>query len=171
MDECMEWAFECRKVFPTLDKFSIEAGYAKTPKNALGRVKGIVKAAQDFDAIELLLTGIKKSKNSKKLEEKFTIEINQEIKKVEPEEIRKMVVQHILMHELLHIENKDLLTLSKQYRKRKTKKIHKKEFEEEMHKRYNELRRLNGLPEIKNAKDANMAVNKIAGKILEKQQI
>lgn len=59
MKECSEWAFECREVFPSFDKFSIEADYAKTPKKALGRVKGIVKVAQDFDAIELLLTDAK----------------------------------------------------------------------------------------------------------------
>jgi len=168
MEECAEWVFECRKVFPALDKLAVEAAYAKTPKKALGRVKGTVKVAQDFDARELLLTGTKKSKNSKKLEEKFIIEINQEIKKVEPKEVRKLVVQQVLMHELLHIENKDLLTLSKKYSKRKVKKVHRKDFEEEMHKRYNELRRINGLPEIKNAKDANMAVSKVVGEILRK---
>jgi len=157
----MEWAFECRKVFPRLDKLAIEAIYAKTPKNVLGRTKGIVQVCQGFDARELLLTGAKKNRSNKKLEEKFIIEISQEIQKMQPKEMRKLVVQHILAHELLHIENRDLLTLSKKYNKRKVKKVHKKEFEEEMHKRYNELRKMKGLPEIKNAKDAQNAVSKI----------
>jgi len=34
----------------------------KHRKRPWGRVKGTVKAAQDFDAIQLLLTGTKKSK-------------------------------------------------------------------------------------------------------------
>lgn len=166
MNECIEWVFECRKVFPALDKLAIEATYAKTPKKVLGRVKGTVKVLQDFDAKEFLLTGNKKTKNNKKLEERFIIEINEKLKKAEPIEIRKQIIQHITIHELQHIENKDLLTLSKKYSKRKTKKIHKKDFEEQIHSKYNALRKINGLPEIKNLNDTNNAINKIIAETL-----
>ena len=48
------------------------------------------------------------------------------------------------MHELLHIERKDLLEHSKNYRKRKHKKIHSS-LEKEALERLNKLRELEGL--------------------------
>ena len=38
--------------------------------------------------------------------------------------LRKEVVTSVIVHELLHIKRKDLLEHSKNYRKRKHKKIH-----------------------------------------------
>ena len=58
--------------------------------------------------------------------------------------MRKEVVTSIIVHELLHIERKDLLEHSKNYRKRKHKKIHSS-LEKDALQRLNVLRELEGL--------------------------
>jgi len=70
-----------------------------------------------------------------------------------------------MVHELLHLENKDLLTLAKNYKKRKKKKIHVKEFDKEVFERYNKLRELRGLPKIQKIEDLEFAIHKIISKI------
>lgn len=77
-----------------------------------------------------------------------------------------------MIHDLLHIENEDLITLSKKYSKRKKKKGHIKDFEEEIFKRFNQLRRINGVMEIEKKRTfrysdkQNLAVNKFWKMIL-----
>ena len=83
------------------------------------------------------------------------------MQKIKKEILRKEIVQHILIHELLHIENEDLITISKNYNKRKKKKIHINKFDEEIFNRYNKLRKLKGIMQIQKREYLDMAIKKI----------
>ncbi|MEM2388324.1 MAG: hypothetical protein QXW78_04305, partial [Candidatus Thermoplasmatota archaeon] len=89
---------------------------------------------------------------------------NKNLKRIKRKAIRKQVVQYVIVHELLHIANEDILVLSKDYSRRKKKKIHVKDFKKEFFRRYNELRKLNNLPQISKQEDLNLAINKILEK-------
>lgn len=167
MDEVVEWLFECRKVFPKLDKFAIEGAYAPLSYKLLGRMKGAAVSFTDIDAARLLLEGVADRKRSIKSENKFQIEVNQNLQKIDPPELRKQVVQHVLLHELMHIDYQDHIVSAKSYARRKRKKFHTKEFEEKIHEKYNAIRKAQGLPEIPDADNVHLAVNKIAGKFLK----
>lgn len=75
--------------------------------------------------------------------------------------LRKQIVQKIIIHELLHIENEDLFTLSKEYNRRKKKKIHVNDFDEEVFKRYNQLRELKGIMQIQRKEHLDIAIQRI----------
>ena len=167
MSEVIEWLFECREVFPKLDKFAIEGIYAPLSCKLLGRMKGAAVSFTDIDAARLLLEGIADKKRSLKSENKFQIEVNQNLQKIGPIELRKQVVQHVLLHELMHIDCQDHIVSAKSYARRKRKKFHTKEFEAKIHEKYNQLRKAQGLPEITNADNVHLAVNKIASKVLK----
>ncbi|MDY6966337.1 MAG: hypothetical protein SVM80_10295 [Halobacteriota archaeon] len=79
--------------------------------------------------------------------------------------MRKQVVEHTIIHELLHIVHNDFETLSKDYKKRKKKKIHVKEFKEEVFMRFNQLRGLSKMPTIEKREDLDLAINKIVSSI------
>jgi DNA polymerase III epsilon subunit-like protein len=164
-NECVEWLKECRKVFPKLRLYKITCSYTKVPENILGRAKGKVLVKRDVDPEALLLHGIAKAKIKRKVIREVDIEINEKLKEIRNPLLRKQVVQHTIIHELLHFEKKDLLTLSKSYGKRKIKKIHKKEFEELVFERFNQLRKLNNLPEIRSKEDLRLAISKILSDI------
>lgn len=151
-DECSEWLSECMKVFPKLKKYVITAGYSRAPQKVLARVKVRITRFKDIDVEALLLRGESKTKVTRKLDECYQIEISNRLREIENVEVRKQVVQHSMIHELLHIERKDLETLDKNHRRRRQKKIHVKEFEEEVFQRYNQLRELSGLPAIQKRK-------------------
>ena len=127
----------------------------------LGRIKGTVQ--REFNPEDLLLTGKSDVKISVDLE--YEMRINEKIKNINKEIIRKQVVQSIMIHELLHVENSDLITLSKNYKKRKKKKIHVADFELEIFERYNKLREKTGLPKIKKMEELKYAVNKITSEL------
>ncbi len=167
MSEVIEWLFECRKVFPKLDRFAIEGTYAPLSHKLLGKMKGTAVSFTDIDAAKLLLEGIADKKRSIKSANKFQIEVNQNLQKIEPAELRKQVVQHVLLHELMHIDYKDHVVSAKSYARRKRKKFHTKEFEERIHEKYNQIRKTQGLPEIPDSDNVHLAVNKIAGKFLK----
>lgn len=105
-----------------------------------------------------------KKKIVRKKPSKYEIEINENLKKIKEKDVRKQIVQHIIIHELMHVLNEDIVTLSKEYKRRKKKKIHVKDFEKEVFQRYNELRKLNGLPPISKQDDLELAINKILKK-------
>ena len=75
--------------------------------------------------------------------------------------LRKQIVQYILIHELIHIENEDLLTLSKEYNRRKKKKIHTHDFENDVFKRFNELRASKGIMQIQKSEHLEIAMQRI----------
>ena len=149
---------ECKEVFPKLKRYKITCEYGKLPKNVLGCTSRLVR--REISAEDILLLG-----ESRKPEKEFEIKINEKLRKIEKEEVRKEIVQYIMVHELLHLENKDLLTLAKNYKKRKKKKIHVKEFDKEVFERYNKLRELRGLPKIQKIEDLEFAIHKIISKI------
>ena len=161
MNELVAWLSECRRVFPKLKRYTITCEYAKTPKNCLGRAKGVVHVKKDIDAEALLLDGEAKVRIKRRTLREYTIEVNKDLRKIRKKALRKQVAQTIIIHELLHIEEKDLTTLAKDHRRRKKKRIHVKEFRDRVLERYNHLRRLNNLPEIKKREDLELAVGKI----------
>jgi len=161
MNELEEWMKECMNVFPSLKGIKIECKYRKLPKNTLGRIKGKVFMKRDIDVETLLIEGKAKVKIKREKPREYEIEINEKLKGIKKEVIRKQIVQHTIIHELLHIENDDLISLTKDYKRRKKKKLHVKEFKNEVFKRYNEMRKLNGLPPIERKEDFDMAIGKI----------
>lgn len=165
MEECTQWLEECRKVFPKLKRYKITCTYTKILGNILGRARGKISLKRDVDPVALLLEGLSKAKIRRKFNREVKIEINDKLKKIENPLLRKQVVQYTVIHELLHFEKKHPLVLSKSYRRRKIKKIHKKEFEKLVFERFNELRKLSNLPEIKSSEDLELAIGKILSEI------
>jgi uncharacterized protein YggL (DUF469 family) len=163
--ECIEWLEECRKAFPKIKRYKIFCDYAKISNKALGRVEGSIQMQRLIDPESLLLNGKAKMKIKRKTIKEFKIKINENLRKIDNSMLRKQAVQYVIIHELMHIENKDLLTLSKKYRKRKTKKIHKKEFKNIVLKKFNTIRQLNGMPRIRNIKHMELAMNEIFSRV------
>lgn len=161
VQECERWLKECKKAFPKLRRYAITCKYTKVPKNILGRIKGKIAIKRELDPEKLLLYGRTEAKTKRKIGGNFEIEINPKLRKVRKYQLRKQIGEYVIVHELLHLENKDLLTLSKEYRRRKVKKIHKGEFEDQVLERFNKVRELNKLPKIKSKKDLKIAINKI----------
>ncbi|OYT34546.1 MAG: hypothetical protein B6U87_01860 [Candidatus Aenigmarchaeota archaeon ex4484_52] len=159
----MNWLKEVRSVFRVLNKKTILADYKKMSRKKLGFVRSRIKHKIDFDAVALLLGKSKAQKIQKTIVKpnEFEIFINQDLQKIKKEILRKEIVQHILIHELLHIENEDLITISKNYNKRKKKKIHINKFDEEIFNRYNKLRKLKGIMQIQKREYLDMAIKKI----------
>ena len=54
-----------------------------------------------------------------------------------------------------------MLTLSKEYNRRKKKKIHVNDFEEEVFSRFNALRQKKGIMEIQKRQHLDVAINRI----------
>jgi len=164
-DECTEWILECREAFPKLDRFTITSEYKKLGKNVLGRVKGQVERYRDIKPKSIFLDGEVKFSTKTKEEHSYQIFINEKLKKVEPDNFRKQVIQNIMTHELLHIENKDLTTLSKKYSRRMKKKIHVSDFHKECLDRFNQIRKINNINPIKSYDQLKEAESKIATKL------
>lgn len=161
MREISEWLNEALVVFPEVKRKKIEVDYKEMNPKKLGYVAAKIPRKLDFDPEALLLgTSISVRKKISKPKE-FKIFINQRIKKITNTLLRKQVVQHILIHELLHIANEDLITLSKKYNRRKKKKIHINDFEEDVFNRYNRLRDLNGIMQIQKREHFDRAIQKI----------
>ena len=160
-NEPMMWLNEALQVFPTLSRKTILAGYKRIKSKKLGYVTAKIEQKLDFDPEALLLgeqTDIKKRRLKPK---EFKIFINQDLESISNIALRKEVVQNILIHELLHIESEDLITLSKEYDRRKKKKIHINDFEEEVFNRYNKLRELKGIMQIQKREYLQIAIQRI----------
>ncbi len=120
---------------------------------------------REVDPESLLLYGRAEPKIRRKISGDFEIKINEKLRKIKNPAMRKQVVQYVLIHELLHLENKDLLALSKSYGKRKKKRIHVAELEKMAFERFNQLRELTGMPRIRRVEDLKLAINKIASEL------
>ena len=164
-NECSGWILECREAFPKLNRHAITCEYKKLGKTVLGRVKGQVTRFREINPESVFLKGEGKSRLKIKEEHRYEVMINEKIKKAKPDELRKQVVQNIIIHELLHVENKDLTALSKKYSKRKKKKIHIKDFDKECLKRFNEIRGINKMAPIKSLKQLQEAEEAIVRKL------
>lgn len=156
-----EWLKETLEVFPEIKRKKIEADYKKISSKRLGYVSAKIPRDYDLDPEALLLgeTNSVRKKNVKPKE--FKIFINDRINKIKNIALRKQIVQNILIHELLHIANEDLFTLSKEYNRRKKKKIHVNEFEEEVFTRFNKLRELKGIMQIQKREHLDIAIQRI----------
>ena len=161
----MEWLLEARDVFPSLDKKAITSEYKKMSPRRLGCVRAKIEQKLDFDP-EALLLG-QKTTVRKKLTKpsEFRIFINSSLQKIGNVALRKEVAQSILIHELLHIEAEDLVTLSKEYSRRKKKKIHVNQFEDEVFKRFNMLREKKGIMQIEKKEHLEAALSRILASI------
>ena len=160
--ECRKWLKDCLKVFQGVRQMRIEiaCAYRELPKGVLARTRGRVDVDRDVDAASLLLRGVSKAKSRRTLQRSFFIEVNSTVKKLEKAELREQVVKNVLVHELMHVERKDLLELSKSYRERRRKRVHAG-LEREAFERYNRRRALEGLPKIANRRDFERAVMKV----------
>lgn len=157
----MEWLHEARGVFPALDKKAITSEYKKMGPSRLGCVRAKIEQKLDFDP-EALLLGQKSSvRKTTAKPSQFQIFINSSLQKVGNVALRKEVVQSILIHELLHIESGDLITLSKDYSRRKKKKIHVNDFKNEVFKRFNLLREKKGIMQIEKEEHLEAALSRI----------
>lgn len=161
MNECKEWLNECLLVFPEIKRKKIDINYKKIASKKLGFVSAKIERKLDFNP-EALLLGQETSINEKKSKPKdFKIFINDGITKINNVALRKEIAQNIIIHELLHIGNEDLFTLSKDYSRRKKKKIHVNEFEEEVFDRYNKLREIKGIMQIQKKEHLDIAIQRI----------
>jgi hypothetical protein len=147
-------------------RIEIACCYNKVPRNVLGRTKGKVTITKDINAESLLLQGVSDGKAKKEFHKSFTIEINEALKSIENEEMKEQIVKGVLVHELMHVERKDIFELSKDYHRRKRKRVHSG-LESESFERYNALREAEGLPRIKNKLDFDRAVSKVFSEIGE----
>ena len=160
-NECMKWTSETREIFPKLNKIVILADYKKMSHKKLGCVQTKIEQKIDFDPESLLLGKSGKIKQRRLKPKEFRIFINQDLQKIKNPALRKEIVQHVLIHELLHIESEDLFTISKSFNRRKKKKIHIKEFEEDVFQRYNQLRELKGIMQIQKREHLQIAIQRI----------
>ena len=161
MDEITEWLNEALEVFPEIKRKNIEASYKKISSKKLGYVAARIPQDYNLDP-EALLLGTSNSVQKKSLKPKeFKVFINDRLNKIENPALRKEIVQHIIIHELLHIANNDLFTLSKDFRRRKKKKIHINEFEDEVFRRFNKLRKLKGIMQIQKKEHLDTAIQRI----------
>lgn len=142
-NECKELLTECLKVFNPFRGAYINIAYGSLPNGIAGRVNAEIETIRKRKKSGFFSKGSVRIKRKIKNNE-FYIRINENLAKISDEKLRKEVVTDIIVHELLHIERKDLLEQSKNYRKRKHKKIHSS-LEKEALQRLNKLRKLEGL--------------------------
>lgn len=161
----MNWLDEIRDIFPNLNRKTILADYKKTPKKSLGYVKTKIEQKLNFDPESLILGKEHKIIKTRSKPKEFYIYINNKLQEIKNSDLRKEIVQFVMIHELLHIEQEDLITLSKQYSRRKKKKIHVNDFENEVFEKYNKLRELKNMPKIKEKRHLDIAISKILEKI------
>ncbi len=158
MDECSEWLNECIQVFPSLKAEKIVCVYSKMTPKKLGQVSYKVRKYNFVDPIELLLKGNCTSKDVRTVvASNALIKINNRFQKIKSEEMRKLAVQSIIVHELLHLETHSNLLASQ----RKRKRIHTRSFKLTVLNKYNELRKLNNYPEVADAEALDIAVSNL----------
>ena len=167
MKEESSWLNECVKVIPDVRRGrKVTVSYARTPKNVLARVKGRVLVSREVDAVRLLLQGEASTRMRRRMPKEYVIQINENISRIPETALRKQVVQYLIIHELFHIFNKDMLTLSKRYGRRKKKKIHTSQFDKEVLSKYNKVRINDGIKPIRNHRVLEEAVNQIVSKVI-----
>lgn len=161
MNELKEWLKECLTAFPEIKRKKICINYKKITAKRLGYVSAKIEREIDFDAEALLLGENINIKKKKKKPKEFKIFINDKFENIKNIALRKQIIQYVVIHELLHIANEDLFTLSKDYKKRKKKRIHVNNFDEDVFIRFNKLRESKGIMQIKNRKHLDIAIQKI----------
>lgn len=163
----MRWLKECMNAFPKLKGYKITCRYAKMrPENiSITHGSAIVKRDVDPEAVLLNLKGDSTATIIERQSKKFRIEINQNIRKIRNPLLRKQVIIHSLVGDLVRIEGKRMITKRKEGERRKKKRIPKKEFDEIFLQKFNEVRALSGLPPVANMSNVNAAITKILSEI------
>ena len=141
--ECKELLTECLKVFKPFRGAYINIDYSLLPRGIAGRVNAEIETVRKRKKPGLFRKETIRI-NHRIKDNEFYIRINNNLAKIYDDKLRKEVVTSIIVHELLHIERKDLLEHSKNYHRRKHKKIHSA-LEKEALERLNTLRRLENL--------------------------
>ena len=141
--ECKELLNNCLVVFKLFRGAYININYGTLPKGIAGRVNAEIETIRKRKKSSFFVKETVRINRRIKNNE-FYIRINEKLARINDEKLRKEVVTSVIVHELLHIERKDLLEHSKNYRKRKHKKIHSS-LEKEALERLNLLRKLEGL--------------------------
>ena len=157
--ECRELLIECLRVFRPFRGAYINIDYTVLPGGIAGRVNAEIETIRKrkkpgFFGKETVRIN-RRIKNNE-----FYIRINEKLAGINDEKLRKEVVTSIIVHELLHIERKDLLEHSKSYRKRKHKKIHSY-LEKEALEKLNKLRELEGLKPLERENYVEKEIEKI----------
>jgi len=161
MNELEEWSNECLSVFPEIKRKKIAISYKKITAKRLGYVSAKIEKEIDFDAEALLLGEDINIKEKKKKPKEFKIFINDRFENIKNTALRRQIVQYVIIHELLHIANDNLFTLSKEFNRRKKKKIHINDFDEDVFIRFNKLRESKGIMQIEKRKHLDMAIQRI----------
>ncbi len=141
--ECKELLNNCLKVFKPFRGAYINVDYGLLPKGIAGRVNAEIETVRRRKKPGFFRKGTVRINRRIKNNE-FYIRINANLSEISDEKLRKEAVTSIIVHELLHIERKDLLEHSKNYHRRKHKKIHSA-LEKEALERFNTLRGLENL--------------------------
>ena len=143
-DECLLFLKDCLKVFKPFRGAYIRINYSDLPRNVLGRVNADLQITKTSRARGLFRRR-KATKISRKIVKKeFYIRISSIFLRVIDTDLREELVKSVIMHELLHIERGDLIESSKDYHRRKHKKLHSN-LEKEALQKINALRLIKGL--------------------------
>ncbi len=164
-NECMDWLNECMKAFPNLKKYTIACGYAKTPEHIMGRLHSSVAINREVNAEEVLLGGKSAVIVREETSKDFRIEINTKLRNIRNPLLRKQVVMHTIIYELVRIDNMNMVIVRKEGERTRRMRLNKKEFEEEFLRKFNEVRALSGLPPVANMANVNAAIAKILSEI------
>ena len=159
--ECKQILKECLTVFKPFRGAYINIDYGVLPKGIAGRVNAEIETVRKqknsgFFGKETVRIN-RRIKNNE-----FYIKINEKLAEINDKELRKEAVASIVVHELLHIERKDLIEHSKNYRKRKHKKIHSY-LEKEALEKLNRLRESEGLKPLEKENYVEREIERIVG--------
>ena len=158
-DECATLLTEVRAVFPKLQRINIEAAYEESFGNNISSMSGASKKDLDFDP-EALLTGEETKVVEKKVAaENYAIHINQKLKRIRTQLLRKQVVQHTIMHHLLMVEE-DLENLQENQKGKRIVTAGRR-FRKKLFERYNQLRQSMGIAEIEKPEHLDAAIHRI----------
>lgn len=164
-NECSAWLEECIKAFPKLKDYKISCRYAMLRQNLVFTTHSSVTTMRNVEPEEVLLKGDSNVTITRKESKSFKIDMNQNLRKIRIPILRKQVVQYYLISELVRIDNLELVVVSKEGERAKRRCLPKKEFEEKLHQKFNELRAASGLPPIGNMENVEKAISKILSEI------
>ncbi len=164
-NECSAWLEECMKAFPELKDYKITCSYAKIPKNLIFVTHSSMTMVRNVEPEEVLLKGDSNVTITRKESKKFKIEINRNLRKIRNPLLRKQVIQHDLISELVRIGSRELVTVVKEGERAKRRRVPKKELDGKLHLKFNEVRAASGLPPIGNMANVEKAISRILSEV------
>lgn len=164
-NECSAWLQDCMKAFPKLKDYKITCKYARLRPNLVFTTHSSVTAIRNVEPEEVLLKGDSNVTITRKESKSFKMDLNQNIRKIRNPLLRKQVMQYYMISELVRIDNLELVTTVKEGERAKRKRMPKKEFDEKLRLKFNELRAASGLAPIGNMENVERAVSKILSEI------